>query len=175
MHRIQRYKVDRKVRIIQQGRRGEGTADSMNRNTPSPKTRAIAQQLVAHEGRAGNPAEPNAPAAFRVSEKLRRPLSTLVGATGFRALLARALALTKAQVPGLDALQIKPDGSLDGLGEVGVDQQSEAGAVVIAQLLALLDVFIGNALTQRLVADIWPDLPAFDVEPYGETSDDAPR
>lgn len=147
----------------------------MNRDIPGPKTRAIAHHLIAHEGREGNPAEASAVPALLVSEKLRRPLSTLVGATGFRALLARALALTKAQVPGLGALQIKPDGSLDGLGEVGDDQRSEAGALVIAQLLVLLDVFIGDTLTQRLLADIWPDLPAFDVEAYGETSNDSPR
>src|SRR5687768_5273625 len=115
----------------------------MNRNIPSPKARAIAQQLLAYEAGAGNPSEANTPAAFRVSEKLRRPISTLAGASGFRVLLSRALTLAKAQVPGFGAVQVKPDGSLEGLSELCNDQVPEAGVLVIAQLLGLLGVFIG--------------------------------
>src|SRR5664279_2374984 len=102
----------------------------MSRNSPSPRIRALAQQLVAYE--AGNPSEPNMPAVFCVSEKLRRPLSTLAGDSGFRALLARSLSLAKAQAPRLSAVQVKPDGSLEGLGSE--DQDAEAGVTLIAQL-----------------------------------------
>jgi hypothetical protein len=147
----------------------------MNRDSPSPKDRAIAQHLLAREAGAGNSAEANAAVAFRVAEKLRRPLSTLVGATGFHALLARALVLTKAQVPGLDALQVAPDGSLDGLGVVPDHRASEAGAALIAQILALLAVFIGEDLMLRLLDDVWPDLSSFDVESYGESKSDPTR
>jgi hypothetical protein len=145
----------------------------MSRNIPSPKTRAIAQQLLAYEAGADNPSEANTPAAFRVSEKLRRSISTLAGATGFRVLLSRALTLAKAQVPGLAAVQVKPDGSLEGLSELRGAQAPEAGALVIAQLLGLLGVLIGENLMLRLVVDVWPDLPAVDAEPYGESGNDA--
>lgn len=147
----------------------------MSQNIPSPKARAVAKQLLAYEGGAGNPSEANSPAAFRVSEKLRRSISTLAGATGFRVLLSRALTLAKAQVPGLGAVQVKPDGSLEGLSELRDDQAPEAGAMVIAQLLGLLGVLIGETLMLHLVVGVWPDLPAFDAETYGESGNDPTR
>ena len=91
-----------------------------------------------------------------VSEKLRQPLSTLAGSSGFRSLLARALTLAKAQNPRLSAVQVKPDGSLEGLGRE--DQDTEAGVLLIAQLLELLVAFIGEALTMKLVLDSWPNV-----------------
>ena len=139
--------------------------DSMNRNSPSPEIRAIAQHLLARETGAGDSPQTHEQRAFLVAEKLRHPLSTLVGATGYRALLARAVALAKAQDPGLGRLQVKPDGSLDGLSELSNGHAEEAGGAVITEILGLLEVFIGEELTIRLVSDIWPDLPAFETEP----------
>jgi hypothetical protein len=137
----------------------------MNRNIPSPKERAIAKQLLDFEAGTADPSGGNTPAAFRVSEKLRRPLSTLAGAAGFRVLLARALTLAKAQDPALGATRVKTDGSLEGLSDLRADHASEAGTLVIAQLLGLLSIFIGESLMLRLMVDIWPDLPDFDAEP----------
>ena len=102
------------------------------------------------------------PAGLRVSEKLRRPLSTLVGSSGFRSLLARALTLAKAQAPGLSAVQIKPDGSLEGLSDLR-NQDQAAGVILVAQLLGLLVTFIGESLMLSLVLDAWVDLPVFDT------------
>lgn len=95
------------------------------------------------------------PAVFYVSEKLRHPLSTLAGSSGFRSLLARALTLAKAQNPRLARCNLKPDGSLDGLGSE--DQDVEAGVILIAQLLELLVTFIGEGLVMNLVLDSWPN------------------
>ena len=103
------------------------------------------------------------PAGLRVSEKLRRPLSKLVGSSGFRSLLARALTLAKAQAPGLSAVQIKPDGSLEGLSDLGNHDQAAAGVILIAQLLGLLVTFIGESLMLSLVLDAWVDFPVFDT------------
>ncbi len=151
----------------------------MNRNIPSPKARAIAQQLLAYEAVAGNPSEADTPPAFRVSEKLRRPLSTLAGSVGFRVLLARALTLAKGHGEGLDAVQVNPDGTLhldpQGVSGLRNDRDREAGILLIAQLLGLLEVFIGENLTLRLVVDVWPDLPAFDAESYGDSGNDPTR
>ena len=94
------------------------------------------------------------PAVFGVSEKLRHPLSTLAGSSGFGSLLARSLTLAKAQDPRLSAVQVKPDGSLEGLGSE--DQDAEAGVILIAQLLELLVTFIGEGLVLNLVLDSWP-------------------
>jgi hypothetical protein len=128
----------------------------MSRSSPpSPKIRALAQQLLAYEAAAGNPSESNMPAVLCVSEKLRRPLSTLAGSSGFRSLLARAVTLAKAQDPRLSAVQVNPDGSLEGLGSQ--DQDAQAGVMLIAQLLELLVTFIGEGLVLNLVLDSWPN------------------
>jgi len=132
----------------------------MEAKIPNPTMRDLAQRLLAYEAAAGQTPDDNTHAVFRVSEKLRRPLITLAGAAGFRALLTRTLALTKAHTPAVAAFEVRPDGSLDGLADYKNDAQAaEAGLQVIAQLLDLLVVFIGDALVLRLVLDVWPDLP----------------
>jgi hypothetical protein len=136
----------------------------MKRNIPSPRMRDYAQQLLAYEAAAHNPSEPNMATVFRVFEALRRPLSTLAGASGFRALLVRALMLANAQVPGLSAVQVKPDGSLEGLSNLGKGEDAEAGIVLVAQLLGLLVAFIGESLTVRILLDVWPGFNVFDAK-----------
>jgi len=59
-------------------------------------------------------------------------------------------------------LQVNPDRSLDGLSEISNGKAPEAGGAVIAEMLGLLEVFIGEELTARLVRNIWPDLPVFE-------------
>jgi hypothetical protein len=147
----------------------------MNRKLPRPNAHATARQLLAHEAGAGKPSDVNIPAAIRVCEKLRRPLSTLAGATGFHALLGRALTLAKAQDPRLGAVRVQPDGSLDGLSELRNNEDGQAGVALIAQLLGLLDAFIGPDLALRLVADVWPDFSAFEAEADGESGNDPAR
>ena len=144
----------------------------MNRNLASPNARKTARQLLAYEAGAGKPSDVNIPAATRVCEKLRRPLSTLAGATGFRALLGRALTLAKTQDPHLAGTRVQPDGSLEALSESRNNEDGQAGVELIAQLLGLLEAFIGRNLTLRLVADVWPDLPAVEAEADGESGND---
>jgi hypothetical protein len=135
----------------------------MSRNVPSPQIRELAQRLLAYEIARDNDAKANTSALALVAEKLRRPLVTLTGIAGFRSLLARALTLAKAQAPGLSTLQIEPDGSLAGFGDVSnQDQVAEAGVMLVAELLRLLVTFIGERLTLTLLRDAWPDLPILD-------------
>jgi hypothetical protein len=62
-------------------------------------------------------------------------------------------------------LSIKPDGFLAGLSELHDDGEvAEAGVLLIAQLLGLLVLFIGENLVLRLVLDVWPDLPVVEPE-----------
>jgi hypothetical protein len=141
----------------------------MNGTVPTPKTRDFARRLVAYEAAAA--ATPGFGAdrsvAFRVAEKLRRPLSRLTGTSGFRSLMARALSLAKTQSNSLSAVQIQPDGSLEGMNELRDEDAEEAGAMLIAYLLGLLNTFIGEQLTERLVQDEWPNLPV-NVQRSGE-------
>ena len=125
-----------------------------------------------YEAVAANPGRETA--AFRVSEKRRHRLSTLLGAAGFRALLARALHLATAEVPELSEVEVKTDGSLAGLSKVGRNshgtQMAKGEVMLITELLALLDTFIGEALMLRLVQDVWPkvNLAALKEEETGE-------
>jgi len=120
----------------------------------------FARRLLAYERASGDPAEAQVPTAFRVCEKLRRPLSKGLGVDGFRSLLSRAQALAGAEVSWLLTLKIKTDGSWEDLGDL--EAKLDAGALaegevfLVGQLLGLLVIFIGPALTLQLVRDIWP-------------------
>jgi hypothetical protein len=60
---------------------------------------------------------------------------------------------------------------LKGLDELGPqrdkDMAMEGGALLIAQLLGLLLLFIGEGITLRLVQDVWPE-SAFDDRDSGK-------
>jgi hypothetical protein len=81
-----------------------------------------------------------------------------VGVDGFQALASRALALAKSESPRLSAVQITANGGLRGLGEVesrtDMDENGEAGIILIAQLLGLFLTFLGEATTRRLIEDL---------------------
>ena len=106
--------------------------------------------------------------AFRACDRLRPPLTSLMGSGGFRAIHARALNLAGGKVPWLRGVQLAADGSLAGLEEL--QQQVEpndfrqGGAVVLAHLLGLLVAFIGEPLTFRLVREAWPRIPLDGLE-----------
>jgi hypothetical protein len=125
---------------------------------PPQKTRDLARSLVASEADASIPSLQTEPATVRVYERLRRQLCAPVGEDGFQALASRALALAKSESPRLSGVQITADGALRGLGEVeaqtDTDEDSEAGIVLITQLLGLFLTFLGEATTLRLIEDL---------------------
>jgi hypothetical protein len=85
-----------------------------------------------------------------------------MGDVGFRALLSHALALAAAEVPWLRAVHVKADSSFDGLdapeAQLDLEEIAEGRVVLLAELFGLLVAFIGEALTLRLVGDVWPEL-----------------
>ena len=125
-----------------------------------PTGEIYARILIAEELRAKAPASSEARAALRVCEKLRRPLTTLAGTAGFRSLLHRALTLAKAKFPWLEGLKLNDDGSFNHTPELETHlatvEAASGAAAVAAQLLGLLITFIGEALTLRLIHDVWP-------------------
>ena len=135
--------------------------------TAAPGMRDLAQRLLAYEAGAGKASEPMESPTLRIYEKLRRSLDEFVGVAGFYSLASRALAQAKSEAPGLWAVQVAEDGSLQGLGEfdpqVGFDenQTGEDGVILLARLLNLLRIFVGEALTLSLLRDAWPG-EAFD-------------
>ena len=130
-------------------------------STAPPETRDFARRLIAREAARDKPPVMGGSAAVRVCEKLRLPLARLAGTEGFRSLLSRAVALARAEVPSLDAVVVRADGSLEGLDDPRHDRDAgaggEAGVEVVARLIGLLVTFIGEPLTLRLVRDAWPD------------------
>ncbi len=121
----------------------------------------LARQVLAHETAQGAPAEPQWNAAVRAVERLRDSFSRFAGVTGFRSILARALTLAQREAPWLAAVDVTPDGALVGFVEGAQAQDPAALAMgscaLLAQFFGLLYAFVGEALTQRLLADTWPD------------------
>jgi hypothetical protein len=130
-------------------------------NTATPAIRDFARRLVALEAAHAEASVTGGSEVVRVCDKLRLPLSKLAGDAGFRSLMSRAVALAKAEIPSLVAVQVRADGSLEGLDGIGQDSNvgadGQAGVVVVAQLLGLLVTFIGEPLMLRLVRDAWPN------------------
>jgi hypothetical protein len=120
-----------------------------------PKTQDLARRLLAYEGTVGKTCEPVEFAAFRVCDMLRQPVRALAGVAGFRVLLSRALTLAKAEAPSLNAVEIGVDGSLQRVDDLGLqideDQSREDGVILVAHLLGVLFLVIGEAVTLQLV------------------------
>jgi hypothetical protein len=137
--------------------------------TIPPKMRDLARCLIGYEAAASKTSEPAESAPLRVYERLRRSLGAFAGVDGFQSLAFRALTQAKSEASGLWAAQVAEDGSLHGLGESrpqlaelepqlgsGIDQASDEGVILIACLLGLLFIFLGEALTLSLLRNAWP-------------------
>jgi hypothetical protein len=140
--------------------------------TTPPKMRDLAIHLLAYEAFADKTSEHADSATLRVYEKLRQGLGKFAGTAGFQSLASRALALARTEVPSLSEVRVASDGALQGLGEtehqfdidkVRADEfpAGEGGIILIARLLGLLLIFLGEALTLRLLRNAWPGA-AFD-------------
>jgi hypothetical protein len=137
-------------------------------NRATAQMRGIAERLIHYEASRKDATATANSASFRVTERLRPHLATLMGNGGFRALLARALVLARIEVPWLRTVEVGTDGTLEGLetphARLTPAQFREGRIVLLAQLLGLLVAFIGPGLTSRLVGEIWPQLAAENVD-----------
>ena len=140
--------------------------------TNPPEMRDLAHRLLTYEAVAGKTSESKDAAILRVYEKLRQSLGVFAGSAGFQSLASRALALARSEAPSLSAARVSADGSLQGLGEfepqIDIDKDrageypaGEGGIILIARLLGLLLIFLGEALTLSLLRNAWPGA-AFD-------------
>jgi len=132
-----------------------------------PEMLDLARRLFTYEAIAGETLEPVECITLRVYEKLRKSLVIFAGVTSFQSLALRALALAKSEDPGLGAVRITSEGYLLGLGEFepqidrdneqdGENQHGEGGVILIAKLLSLLHIFLGESLTLSLLRNAWP-------------------
>jgi hypothetical protein len=136
----------------------------MNR-TVSP-TRNFADRLIACETTGKQSSKTRHAAGCHVSKKLRLQLTSLMGNAGFRALLARALALASKDIAWLSAVNVNADGTLEGFdkpaAQIDPEKLAEGSVVLLTHLLGLLVAFIGEGMTLQLVRDIWPNIPSKD-------------
>jgi len=134
----------------------------MPKMSTSPEIRELAARLIAHESGVGKSSEGTDSAALSVYKKLRQSISAFAGAAAFESLAFRALMQAQSEAPRLWAVQITEDGSIEGLAELksqigdDMDLAGEEGAILIARLLGLLQIFLGEALTLSLLRDAWP-------------------
>jgi hypothetical protein len=124
--------------------------------------RNLAHRLLAYEAVATMTAEPMEFATLRVYEKLRQGLGEFAGVAGFQSLASRALALARTEAPSLSVVRVSEDGALLGLGRglgeiqhqidtdkdrAGESPAGEGEIILIARLLGLLLLLLGEALT----------------------------
>jgi hypothetical protein len=127
------------------------------------ETRNLASHLLACEAIPGETSKSTESATLRAYEKLRHCLCVLAGVAAFQSLAFRALTVAKLEAPALWTVEVAADGSLEGLDEfeaqpgTGMDRASDAGVILIAQLLGQLLIFLGETLTLTLVRNVWPD------------------
>ncbi len=124
-------------------------------NSGPPTLRLFAQELLESEATSPHHATAGT-SADRVCEKLRRPLSTLAGDTGFHSLVHRALVMAKREVPALRDVHVGKNGALVGLTAIEPRSVEVAAELsLITHLLELVASFIGEELTMSLVRDAW--------------------
>jgi len=130
--------------------------------------RNFATRLAACETGGNHASETSAAAVLQIFGKLRLHLAPLTGNAGFRALLSRAVALASPEVPWLPGVNVKSDGSLEGLdkldGQYDPKEIAAGRVILLAQLLGLLVAFIGETLTLRMLRDLWPQLSRDDLD-----------
>lgn len=133
-------------------------------NTPTAGLRSLAQRLVEHEIGPQPGARQVVFGAEAVCRKLAGRLEPLVGSSGFRVLLSRALHLASFESSLLRSVRAGTGSSgwLEGLGERVQGREAEevrdATAAVLACSLRLLGHFIGDDLAVRIVSRAWPDI-----------------
>src|SRR4051812_27097270 len=133
----------------------------------TPQLRDLARRLFAREAKRSRAPAALAEAMEVSCRRLHARLDPLIGAGGFRALLARALHLATKEFTWLDAVRVEehPACGLKGAREAakGPDAAavSEAFALVLANIIWLLVTFIGHDIAFGLVQGVWPGAGTF--------------
>lgn len=133
--------------------RDRGTRSMMD--SPPASIRAWAQRLLACEAANKTASASDSPELLHVVEKFRSALTQFIGVDGFTALMRRAVALARKEVPSLQTAKVTPEGRLEGI--EGLNNHAEAAIAITAHLLTLLVTFVGEPLTLRLISDVWPE------------------
>ena len=94
-------------------------------------------------------------------ERLRIHLSRRLGSDGYRALLARAIALAAGDTAWVGTLTVEKNGTLIGFAECAGSQSLslvlDGSIEIVSRFFGLLETFVGRELSLRLLSDIWPE------------------
>jgi hypothetical protein len=144
----------------------------------TPQLRDLARQIFAREAKRSRAPGTLAEAMEVSCRRLHERLDPLIGAGGFRAILARALHLAKKESPLLQDVEVEehPACALKGLQEVvkGRDASpaNEAFALVLANIVWLLVTFIGEDIALGLIQEVWPEIETGAAGPISKEGKD---
>jgi hypothetical protein len=144
------------------GDRSNGHAHTGAGDDATTSRDTLAQWLLTTEMSADDASSGESAAVGRVFDKLSQRLALLITPIGAEALLARAVHLSRKQFAFLDDIQALPkEASLihrlrEAAASVEPRQAHEGVVLVLATLIGLLESFIGQDLTWRLLGDVWP-------------------
>jgi hypothetical protein len=141
----------------------------MQASTPldddAPAHRRVALWLLRQETNDADGADAIPTAAERTCQKLCVRLAKVLTAAGCQSLVARAIHLAATDAPFLRGVRagMIPAPCLEGVQEgtrnVSPDLARAGLVAVVAHVLGLLAMFVGDDVTARLVRDVWPDAP----------------
>lgn len=128
---------------------------------PSPKLVELARRIVEHEGGGSDPSA-SAAAVETACGRLNDHLVDVLGSGGASAVLRRALHLAQREQPLLAEVTVsgEPAACFTGLAEslaARTDEEATAAAVsVLACVLELLVILLGEELGMNPVRKLWP-------------------
>lgn len=116
----------------------------------------------------GGPLEPTE----QVLRRLSPGVTALVTTAGYRALLARALHLARAQFPSLEGVQVTNGDAFLDASPASAAAIDEGAVALVGSVIALLVTFVGDDLTGNLIRGAWPDAPLRQPNPAREEHHD---
>lgn len=117
-----------------------------------------ARQFWAHDGLEAAAPREMAAAAEQGCARLRAVLTRWIGSEGYRALVDRALAQTRAEHPAIEGLQLEGEdveGFAVAIGVHSAAEVREGILALVARLIDLLSRLIGEDMATRLVEQAW--------------------
>lgn len=117
-----------------------------------------ARQFWAHDGLEAAAPRDMAAVAEQGCARLRAVLTRWIGSEGYRALVDRALAQTRAEHPAIEGLQLEGEdveGFAVAIGVHSAAEVREGILALVARLIDLLSRLIGEDMATRLVEQAW--------------------
>jgi hypothetical protein len=130
--------------------------------TASPKQVELARRIVAQEAAGSSDPAASAAAVEAACRRLKDHLVDLLGAGGVSALLRRALHLAKREQPLLAEVAVSGEPAECFIGLAGSlaastdEAATAAAATVLAHMLGLLVMLLGEELGMKPIRKLWP-------------------